>query len=76
MHERAGAIGRTFQRDAETEENHQAAGVEVTLAQQLAQRAGGKPQIFLPAPSFGPLSKNLAPILVETRNFNKSRDIP
>ena len=45
------------------------------LANELAERAGGRPQFFLPAPSSGPLI-DLAPILFETRNYNKWRDVP
>src|SRR5215471_19271644 len=48
MHERAGAIGRALERNAEAQQKHQAARVKITLADQLAE-AVGKPQYVLPA---------------------------
>ena len=68
MHERAGPIGRAFERDAQAEQKHQAASVEVTLAHQLAERAGGRSQFFLPAVCGAVTS--LAPIFFETSNYS------
>ena len=49
MHQSAGPVGRTLEGDAEAEQDHQAASVKVTLAHEVAERAGGRSHNFLPA---------------------------
>src|SRR5262249_57925832 len=48
MHERAGAIGRAFERDAKAQQKHQAASVKIALSDQLAEVVC-KPLCILPA---------------------------
>ncbi len=72
MHERAGPIGRAFERDAEAEQKHQSASVEITLAHELAERAGGRPHYFLPA-VFGAVTI-FAPIFRRNEQLSSNAD--
>src|ERR1700758_1449719 len=72
MHQGAAAISRALARKAEAQQKHQAAGVKITLADQLA-KARGKPQYFLPAAT---RAWPRSPRTFETSNYSNCRDVP